>query len=65
MLDQFFWWSGLVAWIALGTVGGLFLSDVLLDHVMASVRLKREFLEWAWQRTRERARKRNEIIPGN
>lgn len=61
MLDAFFWWSGLAAWFAFGCIGILFLSDVMLDTVMASVRLKREFLQWAWERTRK---KKNAPIPG-
>lgn len=65
MLDTFFWWSGLFWWVVLGLVGALFLSDMLLDNVMQSVKLKREFLEWAWQRTRAKAQARGQRIPGN
>lgn len=61
MLDAFLWWSGLIAWIGFGLLGLLFLSDAMLDTVMQSVKLKREFLEWAWERTRKRSGK----IPGH
>ena len=58
MLNQFFWWSGLLTWIAFGSIGLLFLSDAMLDTIMSSVKLKHEFLQWAWERTRARAKAR-------
>jgi hypothetical protein len=54
-LDQFFWWSGAVLWLAAGSVALLFVGERILDWSLTCLKMKRDFLLWAFERARERS----------
>lgn len=54
MLDAMAWWTGVVVWGVVGVWGALELVDFIIDRVLAGMGLKREFLQWVWDRYRHR-----------
>lgn len=53
-MDGFFYWSGVVAWGALGVAGVLVSADVAMDWVVQSLWTKRMFLEFVWHRLKQK-----------
>jgi hypothetical protein len=53
-MDSFFWWSGVIAWAALGGLGSLWIADDIIDFVVNSVWTKREFLAFVADRLKRR-----------
>lgn len=54
MIDAFFYYSGLVAWIALGTGAMLAIGDTIIDWTVTSLWTKREFMAFVWDRLKKK-----------
>ena len=55
-MDNFFYWSGVVAWGVLGATGTLALADRFVEWVLEGINAKREFLAFVWDRAKKRRR---------
>ena len=53
-MDTALWWSGLVAWVACGIVGLIWLSDQVINWVVPALWTKREFFAFVEERLRKR-----------
>jgi hypothetical protein len=53
-MTEFFYYSGIVAWIALGTGAMLACADIVIDWTLNSLRLKHEFLAFFWSRLKKK-----------
>jgi hypothetical protein len=49
-MDSFLWWSGAVAWGALGVAGFLGISDKIIEYTVNSLWTQREFLAFVADR---------------
>jgi hypothetical protein len=63
MIDSFFYYSGLVAWIVLGCGAILAILDVAIEWIVSSLWTKREFLAFVADRLKNR-RGRNAQVDG-
>lgn len=54
MIDSFFWYSGLVAWIVLGCGAILASVDHVIDWTVKRFWTQREFLAFAWERLKKK-----------
>jgi hypothetical protein len=53
-MNSFFYYSGIMAWIALGTGALLAVADVVIDWIINSLWTKREFLAFVWDRLKKK-----------
>lgn len=51
---SFFYYSGIVAWVALGCAAILMVADEAIDWTVKSFWTKREFLAFAWDRMKKK-----------
>lgn len=54
MIDSFFYYSGLVAWIVLGCGAILAIFDRVVEWVINSLWTKREFMAFVWDRLKKK-----------
>jgi len=52
-MDNFLWWSGVVAWGSLGVAGLLGISDKIIDYTVDSLWTQREFLAFVADRLKK------------
>lgn len=62
MIDSFFWYSGLVAWICLGLWTLLATFDLAIDWIVTSLWTKREFLAFVADRLKRRGERHADQI---
>jgi hypothetical protein len=53
-MNSFLWWSGVVAWGALGFSGLLAISDYVIDFAISSLWTQREFLAFVADRLKRK-----------
>lgn len=56
MLDAAMWWTGVAVWTVAGCVAVLLGTDEIIDRVLSSLRLKHDFVLWAFERAQRKAR---------
>jgi hypothetical protein len=54
MIDAFFYYSGIVGWVALGSCAILASADAAIDWVVTSLWTKREFMAFVWDRLKKK-----------
>lgn len=54
-MNDFLWWSGLVAWGLLGICGLFEVGDLAINRIAVGLGLKKEFLAFAWDRMKRRS----------
>lgn len=54
MIDQVFWWTGLVTWVVFGIVGVLHVSDHMLDWIIKSFWSRKECMAFVWDRLKSK-----------
>jgi hypothetical protein len=54
-MNAFFYWSGLVAWIAFGIIGIFWTIDQSLEWWLTTFNFKREFLHWLAEKLKTHA----------
>ena len=57
MIDQVFWYTGLLTWLLLGLIGWGYLAEWLIDRTVNVFWTKRMFLSFVWDKMKTRKRK--------
>lgn len=59
-MNEFMFWSGVVAWGIAALVGLLIVIDFAIDWLVTSLWTKREFMAFVWSRLKKKAATRND-----
>jgi hypothetical protein len=58
-MDTAIYWIGVIHMAGYGFLGALLLADKLVDQIIKSLGLQREFLSFAYERIKARRKKRD------